>query len=95
MMVINAAYTILKNINLRILYDKQRRKGLTGMGAGIKENSVTVEEGAPSSATKSTPKPRNQPSRPTEQPSSASRRKYSYGSGFGGSWSYPAEEESR
>lgn len=78
MMVINGAYKILKVVNLRALYDKQRRKGLTGNKTGVKENSVSVPESAP-------PKPQQPPPRSAGQ-ETVREKKYSGGSGFGGSW---------
>jgi curved DNA-binding protein CbpA len=48
MMVINGAYKILKVVNLRALYDKQRKRGLSGIGTGVKENSVSIPDTPPS-----------------------------------------------
>lgn len=81
MMVINGAYRILKNIDLRGLYDIQRRKGLMGQAAGIKDSSTKATTSAaterPPAATKAPPKPVDN--------SGSKGKKYS-GSGFGGSW---------
>jgi curved DNA-binding protein CbpA len=45
MMVINGAYRILKNSFLRKLYDKQRKRGLFGVKAGVKESDAGGSRG--------------------------------------------------
>lgn len=89
MMVINGAYRILKNINLRIMYDRQRRKGLVGAGAGIKESSVNSDGSKPVSAPTQTNEGQQKAPPKTDQSGTSSKgqgKKYS-GTGFGGSWS--------
>lgn len=87
MMVINGAYRILKNIDLRVLYDRQRQKGLVGLAAGIKESSAKAG-GSPSSTTENA-RPKQSETRespPKSAPDNASKGKKYSGSGFGGSW---------
>jgi curved DNA-binding protein CbpA len=87
MMVINGAYRILKNIDLRVLYDQQRRKGLVGLAAGIKESSAKAAGSAGSTSEKTRPKEAETKESPPRSPqdNAARGKKYS-GSGFGGSW---------
>jgi hypothetical protein len=63
MMVINGAYKILKVVNLRAMYDKQRKKGLSGIGTGVKENSVSIPDIPPSRP----PPQRAPPSSPAQE----------------------------
>lgn len=87
MMVINGAYRILKNIDLRVLYDRQRQKGLVGLAAGIKESSAKAAGTTGSTTEKTRPKEaetKESPPRSTQD--NASRGKKYSGSGFGGSW---------
>ena len=95
MMVINGAYRILKNIDLRVLYDKQRRKGLVGVAAGIKDSSAKTA--ASSATTPASEAAARQDERQKAPPKTANQdaskgKKYS-GSGFGGSWT--TEEANR
>ena len=97
MMVINGAYRILKNIDLRVLYDKQRRKGLVGVAAGIKESSAkTAASSATAPATEATTRQNEkEKSPPKTADNGASKGKKYSGSGFGGSWtSEEANKES-
>ena len=91
MMVINGAYRILKNINLRILYDRQRRKGLVGAGAGIKESSVNNDGSRPVKAPEPPQAEKKVPPKAPE-PSRGEGKKYG-GAGFGGSWTASDESE--
>ena len=97
MMVINGAYRILKNINLRIMYDRQRRKGLVGAGAGIKESSVNNDGSKPITPPKSAQASEQQKAPPktaAADPSAASKGYgKKYGSGFGGSWGSSNDKE--
>ena len=83
MMVINGAYRILKNPALRILYDKQRIRGLYGIKSGITERSATGV-GSSSSASSAPPRPEPKPQpKPRPKPSNEDVNS----AGFGGSWS--------
>ena len=97
MMVINGAYRILKNINLRVMYDRQRRKGFVGAGAGIKESSINTDGSKPVNAPKPPQASEQQQKVPpksadADTSSKGQGKKYS-GTGFGGSWSSPNEED--
>ena len=87
MMVINGAYRILKNPALRILYDKQRIRGLYGIKSGITERSDTsgASSSSSSSSTTAPPKQQPKPQQPKSRPRSSNEDTNS--AGFGGSWS--------
>lgn len=81
MMVINGAYRVLKESDLRIMYDSQRSRGLYGARSQVKGG----KEGAPASSMKSSAasKPRpvannnSPPPRPSSSSASSAGRSYS------------------
>ena len=77
MMVINGAYSILKDPQARELYNAQRRRGLLGENAGIKPGAA-----APSTTKQPSPKSSER----------ARKEKASSGSSFGGAWKTTGDE---
>lgn len=76
MMVINAAYKVLKDVELRATYDKKRQMGLYGNSAGVKEKSNSYAQ------TKSTNTKQASKGTSTHTTSAQSRQQKSSGSSF-------------